>query len=188
MKARAGLFALVGFGLVASVLLRAQGAPPPAGLTPAPVQPLPYSHRVHVALGLQCRGCHVNPEAGKLMTFPPTALCMSCHATVGADRPTIVRLASFAAEGKPVPWVRVYQVPDYVHWQHGTHVEAGVTCAECHGPVAERDVIGVETNVVRMLGCVTCHDKRQVLGDCGFCHAPRGQVFIPTVDSGPDPH
>ena len=158
--------------LVASIAARAQkpsetAAPAPSG----PEQPIPYSHRVHVSLGLQCRGCHVNPENGKLMTYPPTALCLGCHQAIAADRPAIKKLASFA--GKEVPWVRVYKTPDYVFWQHGSHLQAGVTCAECHGAVHERDVIFQETNVVTMLGCRTCHDKRQVFTGCEDCHEPR---------------
>ena len=142
---------------------------------PPPVQPLPYSHKQHLALpaGLECRKCHVNPEAGKLMTYPPTDTCMSCHATIAADRPSLQRLATFAASGKPIPWVRVYQLPDFVYWKHATHLKAGIACAECHGPVAERDVIGVETAITSMRGCVTCHDTRQVYSDCGDCHEPR---------------
>lgn len=139
----------------------------------APEQPIPYSHKKHVAMGLQCRGCHVNPDAGKLMTYPPTSICMGCHTAVAADRPAIRTLASFAASGKPIPWVRVYQVPEYVFWRHGPHLEADVTCVECHGPVAERDVISQETNVTTMLGCRTCHDKRQVFTGCEDCHEPR---------------
>jgi hypothetical protein len=167
----AGALALV---LLASLAIRAQGTPATQGAPPpGPAQPLPYSHKQHVALGLQCRSCHVNPDAGKLMTYPATAICMGCHQAIAADRPSIQKLAAFAASGKPIPWVRVYQVPDYVYWQHGTHLEAKVTCADCHGPVAERDVIALETNVVKMLGCVTCHDKRQAFTDCGACHAPR---------------
>jgi hypothetical protein len=155
--------------LLAALAVRAQGGP----TVRAPEQPIPYSHKQHVALGLQCRVCHVNPDAGKLMTYPPTSLCMGCHQGIAKDRPSIQKLAAFAESGKPVPWVRVYQVPDYVYWQHGSHLEAGISCADCHGPVAERDVIALETNVVKMLGCVTCHDKRQVFTDCGACHAPR---------------
>lgn len=160
--------------LPATIALRAQDAsqpqrPPPA----APVQPLPYSHKTHLALGLDCRGCHVNPGADRLMTFPPTATCMTCHRAVAADRPAIQKLAAFAASGAPVPWVRVYQLPDYVYWKHGPHLEARVTCAECHGNVPERDVITEETNVATMVGCLACHNRRQVLTDCGDCHAPR---------------
>ncbi len=160
--------------LLFSLMVRAQSMPPaqPAAAA-APEQPLPYSHKTHVALGLQCRSCHTNPDAGKLMTYPPTVVCMGCHQAIARDRPSIQKLAEFAKSGEPIPWVRVYRVPDYVYWRHGTHLEAEVTCTECHGPVAERDVIRVETNVTRMLGCVTCHDKRQAYTDCAACHAPR---------------
>jgi hypothetical protein len=160
--------------LLASMAVRAQSpSAPQAAVRPAPVQPLPYSHKTHVALGLTCRTCHTNPDAGKLMTYPPTAICMGCHQAIATDRPAIQKLAALAAAGTPIPWVRVYQVPDYVYWRHGTHLEAEVQCTECHGPVAERDVIALETNVTKMLGCVTCHDKRQAYTDCSACHAPR---------------
>jgi hypothetical protein len=171
-----GALALFAILLLASVLLRAQDAavPQAAPVPPAPVQPIPYSHKTHLALGLQCQFCHTNPEPGKLMTFPPASTCMSCHRTVAADKPSIRQLAGFAASGKPVPWVRVYRLPDYVYWSHATHVvDAGVTCGECHGPVASRDVIARETAITTMAGCMACHNKRQVFTDCGDCHAPR---------------
>lgn len=160
--------------LLASVTLRTQGPPAPQGPPPpAPVQPLPYSHKTHVTLGLECRSCHVNPDPGRLMTFPPTALCMACHRAIATDRPAIQKLATFAASGTAIPWARVYQLPDYVFWKHTTHLKAGVTCAACHGPVAEREVLAQETNVVTMAGCLTCHNARQILTDCGDCHTPR---------------
>jgi hypothetical protein len=160
--------------LLASLALRAQRAPDTQGAPPpAPVQPLPYSHKKHVSLGLQCRYCHVNPDVGRLMTFPPTATCMACHQAIAADRPTIQKLAAYSASNTPIPWVRVYKLPDYVFWQHGTHLLPDVTCADCHGPVAERDVIAQETNIVTMAGCLSCHNKRQVLTDCKDCHDPR---------------
>ena len=64
----------------------------------------------------------MNPAPGKLMTFPPTSLCMECHKALAADRPSIQKLAGFAASGKPIPWVRVYKTPDYVFWKHATHL------------------------------------------------------------------
>ena len=140
---------VLSLALLVSLGARAQSAPAPGAQSPpaAPVQPLPYSHKTHVGLGLQCRICHTNPEAGKLMTYPPTAFCMGCHQSVAADRPSIQKLAAYAKSGEPIPWVRVYRVPDYVYWRHGSHLEAEVACTECHGPVAERDVIRMETNV-----------------------------------------
>lgn len=165
--------------LLASVATRSHGGAQSAGVSlgqmplPAPVQPLPYSHKIHLALGLQCRTCHVNPDAGKLMTYPGTAICMGCHQAIATERPAIRKLAEYAASNLPIPWVRVYRVPDYVYWRHGTHLEADVPCADCHGPVAERDVIALETTVTTMLGCVTCHDQRQAFTDCIACHEPR---------------
>jgi len=77
-----------------------------------------------------------------------------------------------AAAG-PIPWVRVYTLPDYVFWNHAPHLKAGVTCEACHGAVAEHDVTAQETDVVTMLGCQRCHDQRKAPTDCGDCHEPR---------------
>jgi c(7)-type cytochrome triheme protein len=157
------------------VALRAQEPPPaqPFVPPPPPAQPIPYSHKQHLALGLECRQCHVNPDAGTLMTYPATAICMSCHQAIAADRPSIQKLARFAASGTPVPWVRVYQLPDYVFWSHGAHLKAGIQCAECHGDVPSLDVMSQQTDIVTMLGCQRCHDRRQAFTDCGDCHEPR---------------
>lgn len=174
-----GLLAVLSLLLLVRLAAREQGTAQTSGLSlaqtppPAPAQPLPYSHKTHLALGLQCATCHVNPEAGKLMTFPDTAVCMGCHQAIAKDRPAIQKLQQYAASKTPIPWVRVYQVPDYVYWRHGTHLAAGVACADCHGPVAERDVIALETTVTTKIGCVTCHDRRQAFTDCSDCHAPR---------------
>jgi len=107
------------------------------------------------------------------MTYPATAMCMTCHRAVAVDRPSIRTLASFADAEKPVPWVRVYRLPDYVFWKHSTHLRPDIGCLDCHGPVGDRDVIAEETNITTMEGCVACHDKRQVFIDCGDCHEPR---------------
>ncbi|MGH9438607.1 MAG: cytochrome c3 family protein, partial [Terriglobia bacterium] len=58
-----------------------------------PVQPIPYSHKTHLALGLTCATCHTNPDPGRLMTFPATSTCMQCHVAVAKDKPAIQKLA-----------------------------------------------------------------------------------------------
>ena len=171
-------FVLVLFlALLVSLGARAQSAQvtqaPAAGAAPVePVQPLPYSHKTHVGLGLQCRVCHTNPEAGKLMTYPPTAFCMGCHQSLATDRPSIQKLAGTRSRASRSPGCACIGCPTSLLAAR-FHLEAEVACTECHGPVAERDVIKLETNVTRMLGCQTCHDKRQAFTDCAACHAPR---------------
>ena len=39
-------------------------------------QPVPYSHKTHVGLGLKCNSCHKNADPGEMMGFPATSFCM----------------------------------------------------------------------------------------------------------------
>jgi len=157
------------------VAARAQGLPVPFAKPPdAPVQPLPYSHRQHLDLALvECADCHVQPDGGARMTYPETDTCMSCHAAQPARTDALKRLATLAASGRPIPWVPVYQLPAYVYWSHASHLGAGLTCTNCHGSVEQNDAMRQETNVATKIGCVTCHETRQVFSDCGDCHEPR---------------
>src|SRR5258708_35424116 len=79
---------------------------------PAPEQPIPFSHRVHIAKGLDCKGCHPVPEPGDFATIPETAKCMACHRTVKKESASIQRLAALHEQNKPVEWRRGYRRPD----------------------------------------------------------------------------
>src|SRR5258705_4656934 len=106
-KHRTRAAALTAISLVAAFVLalsiRAQqpaASPDTKQIVPAniaehqpPVQPIPHSHKTHLALGLECKTCHTNPEPGKLMTYPATTTCMSCHASVAKSKPAIQKLA-----------------------------------------------------------------------------------------------
>jgi hypothetical protein len=174
MKTCIGALSMLLLALVVGVRAQTPPVAPLATPRPAPEQPLPYSHRQHLELGLlECGDCHVNPDAGSLMTFPDTDTCLSCHESMPAGAATLKRLVASRSSGSPIPWVRVYRLADYVYWSHGTHIGAGIACETCHGPVSERDTMAVETNVTTKQGCVTCHETRQVLTDCGGCHEPR---------------
>jgi len=171
---------LVALLLVASRLAAQQAASSPAGKQsvpgnyadhPAPAQPLPYSHKTHLAVGLQCKLCHANPDPGKLMTFPATSVCMTCHVTVAKDKPAIKQLADFAKSGKPIPWVRVYTITPGVTWNHRKHIAAGLQCDTCHGQVAQMDAMSQATSVTAMGVCITCHEQNKAATTCHTCHA-----------------
>ena len=136
----------------------------------SPVQPVPYSHKTHLARGLKCQDCHLNPDPGEHMGFPATSRCMACHATIATDRPAIQKLAGFAKSGSPIPWVRVYIVPAGTFWSHRSHLAAGMKCEMCHGEVASLDVMTRLTNVATMGGCVECHVTHKANTGCEFCH------------------
>jgi hypothetical protein len=138
-----------------------------------PGQPLPFSHKAHAGdLKLQCKMCHPNPDPGESMTIAAAPVCMQCHAAIKTDSPAIQKLAAYAKDGKRIPWVRIYEVPSFVNFNHRAHLQARNTCEECHGKVAERDRLYREVDL-NMGACMNCHAAKKASIDCGYCHEPR---------------
>ena len=135
-------------------------------------QPVPYSHKTHLGMGVKCNLCNRNADPGELMGLPAESVCMGCHQSVKADSPHIQKVAAAAREKKPIPWVRVYQIPAFVYFSHRVHTDKGVTCETCHGPVRERDVITKEV-VHNMRSCMACHTEKKARNDCSACHEER---------------
>jgi Cytochrome c7 and related cytochrome c/Class III cytochrome C family len=134
-----------------------------------PKQPLPFSHKLHVAQGLKCEGCHVNPAPGEQMTFPATAKCMTCHTEIATDKAAIKELNKYHRDNAAIPWVRIYQNPDWVWFSHRVHLEAGAKCERCHGAVAERDALWKEKPLT-MESCMNCHRETNASNACNYCH------------------
>lgn len=159
--------------MLAAGAVQAQTLPSPKNIRPAPVQPLPYSHKQHLSNGLECKDCHEFPGPGDVATLPPTQKCMSCHSTIKKDSPTIQQLADYHKRGEAVPWKPVYYLPDFVLFNHEVHLnKAKATCEACHGPVRERDVMRREKDI-SMAGCMECHRQTTASISCDFCHDPR---------------
>jgi Cytochrome c7 and related cytochrome c len=138
-----------------------------------PAQPLPFSHKDHAGtLKLQCKMCHPSPDPGESMTIAPSKVCMQCHSAIKADSPAIQKLAQYDSQGKPVPWVRIYEIPAWVEFSHRAHIAAKNTCEDCHGKVVERDVLYREVNL-NMGTCMDCHAGKRAPTACNFCHEPR---------------
>lgn len=162
------------FLLISSTSVLSQQQTVPVYVPPPPEQPLPYSHKQHLALGLTCALCHSMPEPGQAATLPPTATCMTCHARVKTDSPAIQKLATAHTAGETIPWKRVYKVPDFVFFSHKVHATgtAAVGCDVCHGPVSEMDVMQ-RVKDISMPACVECHQQKQAAVRCDTCHEPR---------------
>ena len=153
----------------------------PATPTP-PVQPILYSHKTHLALGLQCQTCHTNPDPGALMTFPATSTCMNCHRSVAKNNPEIVKLATYAKSGQPILWVRVYKVSPGIVWTHRKHLQAGMKCETCHGQVAQLPAMMMVKSVTAMGNCVHCHELNNAQTGCSTCHLWPHTASPPTTD------
>jgi hypothetical protein len=123
----------------------------------APVQPVPYSHALHVGqLGLDCRYCHSNVDKSGYANLPTSQTCMNCHNQVKKDSPLLAVVRHSYETGDPVPWVKIHQVPDYVYFNHSVHVNRGVSCVECHGKINEMAVVA-HAQSLSMGFCLECH-------------------------------
>lgn len=142
----------------------------------APEQPIAFPHSRHVGeVGMNCIYCHFaaykSPDPG----MPAVSTCLGCHnlAAVGPNRPAVAGrparksteiqklLDGYSTSGmnppkRPIPWVRIHKVPEYVHFPHMRHVNAGVTCQTCHGQIQRMDRV-YQASSLNMGWCVNCH-------------------------------
>ena len=55
-----------------------------------------------------------------------------------------------------IPWVRIHKLPEHVKFPHSTHVQAGLECQTCHGPVQEMEKV-YQFSSLQMGWCIDCH-------------------------------
>jgi hypothetical protein len=127
-----------------------------------PDQPINFPHPRHAGavkdggLGMNCLYCHNTANKSKDVGMPAVNTCMGCHLIVAAQRPEIQKLKKYYDEKRPVPWVRIHKVPEYVQFPHVRHVNAGVTCQSCHGQVQNMNQV-YQYASLNMGWCVNCH-------------------------------
>ncbi|MEZ4295649.1 MAG: cytochrome c3 family protein [Polyangiaceae bacterium] len=139
-------------------------------------QPVQFSHEHHVnGLGLDCRFCHSTVETAAFAGMPPTETCYGCHKLIWADSPELLPVRESARTGAPIAWSRVYDLPDFVYFNHSIHLAKGVGCGSCHGDVARMQLLHQSVSL-HMEWCLSCHrDPGPSLrpGDALFDTAPR---------------
>lgn len=173
--------ALAAAGQSAAVSQNSPAAPQTSSPTPpsstsqsqasqGPAQPIPFSHKQHAGtLNLPCQFCHTMSPSGQTLRIPQAAFCMQCHQTIATNNPGVEKLAAYAKSSSTIPWVRIYQLPSFVSFSHKTHLAHGITCQQCHGPVAQRVRLANEMDT-SMAACIQCHRVHQASTDCDTCH------------------
>ena len=123
----------------------------------APEQPIPFSHRLHAGDNhIPCMYCHTNVERSRHATVPALNICMNCHSVVAVNKPNIIKLTQAYNSDKPIEWVRILDLPDFVFFSHRWHIAHGFQCQECHGPVQTMDRV-YQYRKLNMGDCVSCH-------------------------------
>ena len=122
-----------------------------------PVQLVPFSHQIHAGqLGLDCRYCHNGVEKSWFANIPGASTCMNCHNQVLKDDPRLKIVRDSAETGKPIAWVQIHKVPDYVYFNHEVHVRRGMGCDACHGRIDQMDEVRHDKSF-SMSFCLDCH-------------------------------
>ncbi|MGM8360374.1 c-type cytochrome [Flavobacterium sp. ARAG 55.4] len=152
-----------------------------------PIQPIHYSHKIHAGDNeINCKYCHSAARVSKTAGIPSLNVCMNCHKNisevaettatpeyskafydaqiqklydaVGWDKTT----QSYTGKTKPVKWVRIHNLPDFVYFNHSQHVTVGgIECQTCHGPVETYEV-QKQFAPLTMGWCIDCHRKTDV--------------------------
>lgn len=154
-----------------------------------PIQPIHFSHKIHAGdNGIDCKYCHSSARVSKTSGIPSLNVCMNCHKNIsefqGDKDSTYVdhskefysgeikklydavgwdpAAQKYTGKQKPVKWVRVHNLPDFVYFNHSQHVSvAGVECQTCHGPVETMEVMR-QHSPLTMGWCINCHRETDV--------------------------
>ncbi len=124
-----------------------------------PVQPIYFSHRIHAGVKqINCRFCHPNVERSQDAGLPAVQKCFYCHEYVIPQHPQIQLEKRHLETNTPVPWKRIFYLPDFVFFRHQPHVLwQKLDCSNCHGHVEQQDRL--QRVDFQMGFCITCHRK-----------------------------
>src|SRR5664279_5505135 len=95
---------------------------------------------------------------------------MNCHSQIWTNAPMLEPVRESYRSGQSLFWTRVNDLPDFVYFDHSIHVNKGVGCASCHGPVDQMPLT-YAANSLQMEWCLNCHRAPEKF------LRPRDQVF-----------
>jgi hypothetical protein len=95
---------------------------------------------------------------------------MNCHRQIWTGAPMLEPVRESFKTGKSLVWNRVNDLPDFVYFNHSIHINKGVGCNTCHGPV-DRMPLMYNYASLQMEWCLDCHRNPEKN------LRPRDQVF-----------
>ena len=141
----------------------------------APDQPIAFSHELHAGRNqIPCMYCHSSADRSVDAGIPAVQVCAGCHIPGGvpmvrADSAGVKQLVAYWQNKQAIPWVRIYDLPDHVHFPHMRHIKANLQCQDCHGAVETMAKVEKVASL-RMGWCLDCHKARKARVDCAVCH------------------
>lgn len=138
----------------------------------ARAQPTPFTHQIHAGvLGIDCLYCHTSAERSTFAGMPSVDSCLACHSEIQGSL-WLKDLSERRAQDRPIEWVRVTDLPEFVYFNHSMHVRGrGIDCETCHGDVKSMPNV-YKSKTLYMGFCLDCHRtwKIEQITNCSVCH------------------
>ena len=152
----------------------------------SPAQPIAFSHKVHAGDNrIPCLYCHYAARVSRHAGIPPASVCMNCHSLLETQNVEIEKLKENVQEARPVRWIKVHNLPDFVYFNHSQHVLSGVACQRCHGEVERMDRIK-QAAPLTMGWCLQCHREHAHVQTNPFKRVMANMAKRPTPTAGQD--
>ncbi len=162
-----------------------------------PEQPIFFSHVVHAgSFQIACQYCHADARRSGTAGVPSVERCMGCHKIIAAQgNPEVQKLHGYWDRQEPIPWVRIFKIPEHAQFTHKPHVQAGVQCQTCHGRIEAMERVHADTgqsivNDLKNLALMPAPPPRLTMGWCVECHRTanvRGVQAVQAVADAPIP-
>ena len=137
----------------------------------SPQQPIAFPHKVHAGDNkVPCLYCHSAARTSRHAGIPPASVCMNCHNILEKQTVEIEKLKEAVQQQRPIQWVKVHNLPDFVYFNHSQHVVSGVACQSCHGPVETMDRVK-QVSPLTMGWCLQCHREQAKIPTGDFARA-----------------
>ena len=139
-----------------------------------PVQPIKFPHDLHAGvMQIQCQYCHTGAFKSKNASIPSLNVCMNCHKVVKTESPEIHKIYDAlgydpatqkydSLKARPIQWIRIHNLPDFVYFNHSQHVKVGgIKCQQCHVPVETMKEV-YQYSPLTMKWCIQCHKRTDI--------------------------
>ena len=149
----------------------------------APNQPIAFPHNVHAGDNkIPCLYCHYAARTSRHAGIPPASVCMNCHNLLEKQTVEIEKLKEAVQQQRPIYWVKIHNLPDFVYFNHSQHVLSGVACQRCHGPV-ERMQRVEQAAPLTMGWCLECHREHAHVATLALQRTMQNLAAKPTPTS-----
>ena len=127
-------------------------------------QPIKFSHVTHAGKNeIPCEFCHIYARRSISSGIPPVRTCFGCHQVVEGTEPDqkteIAKVVGYWERQEVIPWKKIHDVPDFVHFSHKRHIKIGFDCTQCHGDMSKVAEVTMDSmkQELSMGWCVKCH-------------------------------